>query len=253
MARLSNWKIPAVLKASLFGVVSCLLLAAADPQTGGEPAATVPQKDAQTQPADTVAKPPTPRPDSNSPVPGLPAIDPLKNAKTNSLGEKIVGGSPITDNAYVVGAEDVLAVSVWHEQELSRPVIVRPDGKITLPLVGEITAAGLTLPQLTAVITAGLKKFLLSPEVSVSVQAVNSKKYYIQGEVLRPGAYPLVVPTTVMEGLANAGGFRDFANLRKITILRGTERLRFNYKEVRSGKHLEQNILLQPGDQIIVP
>jgi polysaccharide biosynthesis/export protein len=183
----------------------------------------------------------------------LPDNDPIKSAKTNALGEKIVGGGPISDSAYVVGAEDVLNVLVWHEAELSRPVIVRPDGKITLPLVGEITAAGLTLPQLTGVITEGLKKYMITPEVSVSVQAVNSKKFYIQGEVLRPGPYPLVVPTTVMEGLANAGGFRDFANLRKITILRGTERLRFNYKEVRSGKHLEQNILLLPGDQIIVP
>jgi polysaccharide biosynthesis/export protein len=179
--------------------------------------------------------------------------DPIKLAKPNALGEKIVGGGPVTDNAYVIGAEDVLNVSVWHETELTRQPIVRPDGKITLPLVGELTAAGLTLPQLAAAITEGLKKYINSPEVTVSVQAVNSKKYYIQGEVIKPGPYPLVVPTTVMEGLANAGGFRDFANLRHIAILRGTERLRFNYKEVRSGKHLEQNILLKPGDQIIVP
>jgi polysaccharide biosynthesis/export protein len=235
-------------KACALSALFSILLVAADPQGSGNVSAPTPKKDSQTQVTDTAADPTTAPSGTGSSV-----NDPIKNAKTNALGEKIVGGGPISDNAYVVGAEDVLAVTVWHEAELSRPVIVRPDGKITLPLVGEITAAGLTLPQLTAVIAAGLKKYMISPEVSVSVQAVNSKKFYIQGEVLRPGAYPLVVPTTVMEGLANAGGFRDFANLRKITILRGLERLRFNYKEVRSGKHLDQNILLQPGDQIIVP
>ena len=203
------------------------------------------------------ASQPAPPPDPAAPTaPVTPTVpsDPLASVKPNAQGEKILGGAPVDPNAYVIGAEDVLAISVWHEAELTRPqVVVRPDGKITLPLVGELTAAGLTPAQLTAAITAGLKKFMLSPDVNVSVQAVNSKKYYIQGEVLRPGPYPLVVPTTVMEGLANAGGFKDFANLRKITILRGSDRLKFNYKEVRAGKHLEQNILLQPGDQILVP
>lgn len=248
------------IKLGALGLSACFLaglLLAADPPGSGTPAGSTPKTDSQSQATpqatDSDTDSTTAPSDSNKPSATAPDNDPIKNAKVNALGEKIVGGSAISNNAYVIGAEDVLNVSVWHEAELSRPVIVRPDGKITLPLVGEITAAGLTLPQLTEIITAGLKKFIISPEVTVSVQAVNSKKFYIQGEVLRPGAYPLVVPTTVMEGLANAGGFRDFANLRKISILRGTERLRFNYKEVRSGKHLEQNILLQPGDQIIVP
>ncbi|MBV9506800.1 MAG: polysaccharide biosynthesis/export family protein, partial [Acidobacteriia bacterium] len=212
----------------------------------------------------TAADSPTPAPaDPNAPAvqpagvqkPDAPLAetDPIKLAKPNALGEKIVGGGPLDPNAYVIGAEDVLSVSVWHEPELTRQVTVRPDGKITLPLAGELTAAGLTPTQLNANIAEGLKKYMVSPEVNVSVQSVNSKKYYIQGEVLRPGTYNLVVPTTVMEGLANAGGFRDFANLKKITILRGTGLLHFNYKEVRAGKHLEQNILLQPGDQILVP
>jgi polysaccharide export outer membrane protein len=91
------------------------------------------------------------------------------------------------------------------------------------------------------------------PEVTVGVERVNSKKYYITGEVNRPGAYPLLVPTTVLEGLVNAGGFRDFANTKKITILRGSDRLKFNYKEVTKGKKMEQNIVLQNGDEIIVP
>jgi len=183
----------------------------------------------------------------------VPVSDPAKLAKPNALGEKILGGAPIDSNTYVVGAEDVLSISVWHEPELTRQVIVRPDGKITLPLVNELSAAGLTAAQLSESISQALLKYMNAPEVNVSVQQVNSKKYYIQGEILKPGSYPLVVPTTVMEGLANAGGFKDFANTKKIAILRGTERLKFNYREVRSGKRLEQNILLQPGDQIIVP
>jgi polysaccharide export outer membrane protein len=224
-------------------VLSCLAVAAQDVQSAGPEASRPPAPES----AERVAGPELRRPATP------PEIDPIRLAKPNALGEKILGGAPITDQAYVIGAEDVLAVSVWHEAELTRQVVVRPDGKITLPLVGELTAAGLTLPQLNSAITDGLKKYIITPEVNVSVQAVNSKKYYVQGEVLKPGPYPLVVPTTVMEGLANAGGFRDFANLKKITILRGIERLRFNYKEVRAGKHLEQNILLQPGDQILVP
>ena len=224
-------------------VLSCLAVAAQDVQSAGPEASRPPAPES----AERVAAPELRRPATP------PETDPIRLAKPNALGEKILGGAPITDQAYVIGAEDVLAVSVWHEAELTRQVVVRPDGKITLPLVGELTAAGLTLPQLNSAITEGLKKYIITPEVNVSVQAVNSKKYYVQGEVLKPGPYPLVVPTTVMEGLANAGGFRDFANLRKITILRGIERLRFNYKEVRAGKHLEQNILLQPGDQILVP
>ena len=222
-------------------VLLCLGIAAQSP-----PAATSADRPAPPDSANRVAAP-------ESGKPPAPETDPIRLAKPNALGEKILGGAPIIDQAYVIGAEDVLAVSVWHEVELTRQVVVRPDGKITLPLVGELTAAGLTLPQLNSAITEGLKKYIITPEVNVSVQAVNSKKYYVQGEVLKPGPYPLVVPTTVMEGLANAGGFRDFANLKKITILRGTERLRFNYKEVRAGKRLEQNILLQPGDQILVP
>ncbi len=179
--------------------------------------------------------------------------DPIKSAKPNALGETIVGGAAIDTKTYVIGPEDVLAVTVWREPDLSRPVIVRPDGKISLPIISELTAAGLTPEQLAGSITQALKKNIRNPEVSVSVQQVNSKRYYIQGEVNKPGPYPLVIPTTVLEGLGNAGGFKDFANEKKIVILRGTERLKFNYKEVTHGKHMDQNILLQPGDQIIVP
>jgi len=132
-------------------------------------------------------------------------------------------------------------------------LVVRPDGKVSVPLIGEIQAAGLTPEKLSANIAEGLQKIMVHPEVTVGVERVNSKKYYIQGEVNRPGSYPLVIDTTVLEALVNAGGFREFANTKKITILRGSQRLKFNYKEVTKGKKMEQNILVKPSDQIIVP
>jgi polysaccharide export outer membrane protein len=119
--------------------------------------------------------------------------------------------------------------------------------------VGEIVAAGLTPNKLQARITEGLSGLLNNPQVTVQVQAVRSKRYYVTGEVFRPGAYPLVVPTTVFEAVTLAGGFREFANKKNITIVRGEKRIKFNYNDVVKGKHLEQNIPLENGDHIIVP
>jgi len=162
--------------------------------------------------------------------------------------------TPVIDpKKYNIGAEDVLLIKVWREAELSGPAVVRPDGKISMPLVGEIQAAGITPESLSATIAEGLSKYMTRPEVSVSVTAVNSKRYFISGEVNRPGAYPLLIPTTILEALVNAGGFRDFADTKKIVVLRGTARRSFNYKEVIKGKKTEQNVLLEPGDHIIVP
>ena len=166
---------------------------------------------------------------------------------------KKLGGMPVDPKAYVIGAEDVLMVRVWREPELSGQINVRPDGKISLPLIGETQAAGLSPEALASAIGTGLTKFMTHPEVTVGVIQVNSKRYFIQGEVQKPGAYPLVVPTTVLEALVNAGGFRDFANSKKIRVMRGSQVFKFNYKDVTQGKHLEENILLQAGDQIIVP
>jgi len=163
-------------------------------------------------------------------------------------------GAPVDPKAYLIGPEDVLSVHVWREPENScQTCVVRPDGKISLPLLGEIQAAGITPERLSLTIAEGLQKVMVHPEVTVVVDRVNSKKYYIQGEVGRPGGFPLVVPTSVLEALSNAGGFRDFANTKKITILRGTQVFKFNYNEVRKGKKMEQNIQLMPGDHIFVP
>jgi polysaccharide biosynthesis/export protein len=163
------------------------------------------------------------------------------------------GAAPVDPKSYRIGPEDVLQVRVWREPELSGVFIVRPDGVITLPLAGEIKAGDLTPEQLKEKVTDAYGKFVNRPEVMVSVQAVMSKKYYLVGEVNKPGLYPLIVPTTILEALNGAGGFREFAKKGKITILRGSERLKFNWDDVIKGKKMEQNIQVQNGDHIIVP
>jgi polysaccharide export outer membrane protein len=161
--------------------------------------------------------------------------------------------APVDPKTFVIGAEDALAIQVWREPDFTRSVLVRPDGKITMPLIKEVQASGRTPDQLAGDIQKLLSEFVRNPEVTVTVNQVNSQKYYITGEVGRTGAFPLVVPTHVLDALTGAGGFREFANTKKITVLRNGERLKFNYKEVIKGKKTEQNILLQNGDYIIVP
>lgn len=163
--------------------------------------------------------------------------------------------APVDLGTYEIGAEDVLQVRVWHENELSASVAVRPDGMITLPLIGEVLAAGRTPEVLKEEITKKLSELVVRPEVMVAVIAVRSKKYYITGQVNRTGQFPLVVPTTVLEALSGAGGFQQWAKRKGIRILRngGRETLKFNYDQVTKGKHLEQNVYLQNGDHIIVP
>lgn len=165
----------------------------------------------------------------------------------------VITAAPVDPKTYVIGPEDILFIRVWHEPELSGGVQVRPDGKFTLPLVGEVQAEGLTPEQVTAHLSEALGNFINKPEVVVSLQSVGSKKYFITGEVNRSGIFPLVVPVTVLEALTSAGGFRDYANTKKIIIMRGKERLKFNYKDVIRGKHTEQNIMVQNGDHIYVP
>lgn len=159
----------------------------------------------------------------------------------------------VDPSSYQIGPEDVLQVRVWREPELSVQQSVRPDGKITMPLIGDIDANKTTPKVLSETIAAKLKEFINNPSVMVTVEQVRSKKYTITGEVGRPGSYPLLSTTTVLDALTNSGGFRDFANKKKITIIRGDERFRFNYNDVIEGKNMEQNIELKNGDLIVVP
>jgi polysaccharide export outer membrane protein len=168
-------------------------------------------------------------------------------------GAPAASASPKTGTPYVIGPLDVLSVRVWGNQNLSGLVDVRTDGMISMPLIGELKADGTTVAQLREMLTARLLDFLNKPEVDIQVAKVNSKKYYIFGEVGRQGEFPLIGSTTVLDALSNAGGFRDFANTKKIYILRGTQKLFFNYKDVSNGKRMEQNIPLLNGDRIFVP
>ncbi|MBA2355196.1 MAG: polysaccharide biosynthesis/export family protein [Acidobacteria bacterium] len=161
------------------------------------------------------------------------------------------------DPSYVIGPDDVLSVLYWRDKETSAEAVVRPDGKITLPLINDIQAAGLTPDQLRASIQKASEQFFQDPNVSIVVKQVNSRKVYITGQVAKPGPYSLTSRTTVLQLLAQAGGLADFAKKDKVVVMRTesgqTQRYLFNYKDVIEGKRLEQNIELRPGDTVIVP
>jgi len=167
--------------------------------------------------------------------------------------------SPVKPNdaEYRIGAQDVVRIDVWKEDQLTRTVPVRPDGKVTLPLMNDIQAEGLTPMQLASAISEGLKKYVNNPQVTVTVTEILSRRIYVTGEVARAGAFPLLPNMTVLQALSSSGGFTQFARLKNIYVLRvenGKQvKHAFNYKEVVNGKNDEQNILLQPGDVIVVP
>lgn len=158
---------------------------------------------------------------------------------------------------YVIGVEDVLTVVYWREKDMSSDVVVRPDGKISLPLLNELDAAGLTPAQLREKIEEGSKRFIEEPTVSVIVKAINSRKVFITGMINKPGPYPLTGPMTVIQLIATAGGVQEYADSSKIVILRYEKgkpvTYKFNYKDVVNQKNLLQNIELRPGDSVMVP
>jgi polysaccharide export outer membrane protein len=162
-----------------------------------------------------------------------------------------------TDPNYVIGPQDVVDINVWKEPELTRSVPVRPDGKISMPLLNDVQAGGLTPMQLTAQISTALKKFISDPQVTVVVTQINSQRIYILGEVTRPGAFPLVSGMSLLQALSSAGGFTMFANVKKIYLLRTVngkqEKYPFNYTDVIHGKATQENIPLSSGDTIVVP
>jgi polysaccharide export outer membrane protein len=160
-------------------------------------------------------------------------------------------------NDYLIGPEDVLGILFWREQDMSGDVTVRPDGIITVPLVGEVKAAGMRPDALRAHIQEAASKFLTDANVAIVVRQINSRKIFITGMVQTPGAYPLTGPRTVMQLISLAGGLLEYAESENITIMRQdqqqTRSFKFNYKDVSKGKKLEQNIALQPGDTVVVP
>jgi polysaccharide biosynthesis/export protein len=184
------------------------------------------------------------KPPAQSAIPAMASDAPKKAAAT-------------TDPNYLIGAQDVLDISVWKEPDVSRVVPVRPDGKVSLPLLNDVQAAGLTPGQLAAQVTESLKKYVTNPQVTVIVTVINSQRVYILGEVTRPGAFPLIPGMSVLQALSSAGGFTQFAKIKSIFVRRmedGKEvKYPFNYKDVINGKRPEQDILLKAGDTIVVP
>jgi polysaccharide export outer membrane protein len=182
----------------------------------------------------------------------------IASDKTRKDSGSVTEPAKAHDDNFVIGMDDVLSVNVWKEADITRSVPVRSDGKISLPLAGEIQAAGQTPRQLEVEITKRLEKYISEPEVTVIVQQINSQKFNILGQVAKPGSYPIANSPTILDAIALAGGFRDFAKKKAIYVLRqrpdgGQSRLPFNYKDVIKGKDAVQNVQLQPRDTIVVP
>jgi polysaccharide biosynthesis/export protein len=213
------------------GCAAALVLAVAGQAAGQQPQVVPPATPSPAAPAPPAA--PTP-----------PATAPVTS------GVEIPAG-------YVVGPEDVLSIVVWREKDLSTDVVVRPDGRITLPLINDVMAQGLTPDQLRDQLKAQFEKFVQDPSVSVVVKQINSRKVFITGMVGKPGAFPLTSTMTVLQLISMAGGLNEFARSKEIVVMRtenGTPRaLKFNYEDVRKGRKLSQNIELQPGDTVLVP
>ncbi|MBV9407029.1 MAG: polysaccharide biosynthesis/export family protein [Acidobacteriaceae bacterium] len=197
--------------------------------------------------------PTTPPPSEQKPVTPnqTPPAGQSKPASGPSTGP--AGGAPVDSNSYKVGPSDVLSIRVWNEPEFSGPVAVQQNGNITMPLIGDLPAGGKTPVEIQDLLAKALTKYVVKPLVTVTVQDVGSKKYYIDGLIARPGEYPMISPITILEAISKAGGLQDFANAKHIYILRGDKRIYFNYKDVLRGKHMEQNIPIEPGDHIVIP
>jgi polysaccharide biosynthesis/export protein len=200
-----------------------------------------PQTTAPATPAQTGAKPPAVQ---------APAPPGAQSQTVPTAGIQPPAG-------YIIGARDVLSVIFWRDKDMSADVAVRPDGMISLPLINEVKAEGLTPDQLRDQVAQRAARYIADPTVSIVVREINSRQVFITGEVNKPGAYSLMMPTSVMQLISLAGGLREYAKSKDIVILRmeaGKQTaIPFNYKDVMNRKKLTQNILLQPGDTVIVP
>ena len=192
-----------------------------------------------------------PAPPAASPASGKAASDTTASDKTTPAPSASPAGP-----TYVIGPEDVLHIAVWREADLTATLPVRPDGKISLPLLDDVQAAGLTPKQLAESVTEKLKKFIADPRVTVVVTAINSKRIFLVGEVMHPGAMGMLPNMTVLQALSSAG-LSQFANTKRIYVLRTEngkqQKLPVNYRQLVKGEQIEHNYLLQPGDTIVVP
>jgi polysaccharide export outer membrane protein len=211
---------------------------------------------AAAQAASAASQQPT-APKAPQPPPVAPAATAPVTPVAAPAAEPAVPASIPLPPGYVIGAEDVLSIVFWRDKDMSTDVAVRPDGKITLPLVNDIDAAGKTPEELRGAITTAASRFIEDPSITVVVKAINSRKVFITGMVGKPGVYPIGAPTTVLQLISIAGGLNEFAHSKDIIINRvenGQQvALKFNYNEVRKGRKLTQNIELKPGDTVIVP
>jgi polysaccharide export outer membrane protein len=187
--------------------------------------------------------PPTPS-TSTAPSTSAPATTPAPAASATNV---------VPPAGYVIGPDDVLGIVFWREKDLSAEVVVRPDGIITLPLLEDIKVTGMTPNELKQKITVEAAKLVTSPNVTVIVKQINSRKVFITGHVAKPGSYSLTAPMTVVQLIALSGGLLEFADRSKITVMRTGDTHRVNYKQLAKGENLKQNIELKPGDTVIVP
>jgi polysaccharide export outer membrane protein len=208
---------------------------------------TVAGLSAQTvRPGVTAGPPPTQATPPPAPAVGKPASRP------GPPESAFVGVTTPAD--YVIGPDDALTIVVWREKELSGEVLVRPDGRISLPLINEIQAAGMTPEELRVLVTRAVAKLVEEPNVTVQVKQINSRKVFITGQIAKPGPYPIMGPMTVLQLVTMAGGVLEYADAENIQIIRGDRNFRVNYKDLEKGKNVKQNnIELKPGDQIVVP
>lgn len=199
-------------------------------------------------------------PAAQSPATTKPTTQPPpagRSTQAPPTGRGATTAPAVVPSDYVIGPEDVLGVLFWRETDISGDVVVRPDGMITLPLLGEMKAAGVKPDVLREQIRVASGKYLTDPNVTIVVRQVNSRKVFITGNVMMPDSYPLTGPRTVLQLIALAGGLTEYADSENISVIRlegsQTRSLKFNYKDVTKGKKLEQNVLLQPGDTVVVP
>jgi polysaccharide biosynthesis/export protein len=186
---------------------------------------------------------------------GVPAAaDQRPQAAARPMAAVAERADPVPPPGYTIGPSDRLSIVFWRDTEISSEVVVRPDGLISLPLLNDVAAAGLTPDQLRERLLAAAARFIDEPAATVVVKEITSRRVLITGSVEKPGSYPLNGPTTVLQLIATAGGLREFVSGKNIIIVRnGNARVKFNYRDVVAGKRLQQNIDLRPGDTVIVP